>query len=139
MTNDTDRIAVGDADLSFLSVLAGIPVADADEAIAWYTRFLGRVPDMQPMPGVAEWVLAVGATLQIVHRPQAAGLGFTRLEVADLDLAISAIEARGFTPTDVGRYEGIVRYADYLDPSGNEVSIVEALFDVTRFPSLPAG
>lgn len=139
MTNRSEPSAAG-GDLTFLSVLAALPVSEGVESIDWYSRFLDRSPDMEPVEGVAEWVLAQGATLQLVTRPESAGTGFTRLEVADLDQAVEALERRGFHPANVGQIDGIVRYADYLDPSGNELSVVQALFEVTRFPaSAPAG
>ena len=124
--------------LTFLSALAGLPATDMPESIAWYSRFFNRGPDMQPMTDVAEWVLTHGATLQLVTRPETAGTGFTRLEVADLDAAVRELERRGLTPVEQGGFDGIVRFADYTDPSGNEVSVVEALFEVTRFPAPPA-
>ena len=120
-----------------LSVLAGLSVSDIGKSVAWYSRFLGRGPDLEPVEGVAEWVLAAGATLQLVERPGSAGDSFTRLEVADLDEAVRLLRDRGFSPADAGSFEGVVRYADDADPSGNEVSVVEALFEVTRFRVLP--
>lgn len=139
MTNRSEPSATGGA-LTVLSVLAALPVCEGVESIDWYSRFLDRSPDMEPVEGVAEWVLAPGATLQLVTRPESAGTGFTRLEVANLDQAIEALARRGFHPANVGQIDGIVRYADYVDPSGNELSVVQALFEVTRLPaSAPAG
>ncbi|MEU6646681.1 VOC family protein [Saccharomonospora sp. NPDC046836] len=122
-----------DKEPRFRSVLAGLAVSDIAESVAWYSRFFGRVPDMRPMPDVAEWVLTTGATLQLMCSPDVAGTGFTRLEVDDLDAAMRVLDGRGFTPAQTGQFSGVIRFADYTDPSGNEVSVVEALFDVVRF------
>lgn len=133
-----NEMSQGAQSLDFLSALAGLPVLDMSESVAWYSRFFDRRPDMEPMPDVAEWVLTHAATLQLVTRPETAGTGFTRLEVADLDAAMGELERRGLTPVERGQFDDVVRFADYVDPSGNEVSVVQALFEVTRFPTAPA-
>lgn len=123
------------SEFGFLNVLAGLAVTDIDESIAWYSRLFGRGPDMEPVPGIAEWVLTSGGIVQLVNRPATAGRGFARLEVADLDQSVRILQDRGLAPAEVGEIEDVIRFADYTDPSGNEISIVEALFDVVRFGS----
>ncbi|WP_327151262.1 VOC family protein [Nocardia sp. NBC_01329] len=121
------------SDLRFVTVLSGIPVSDIGTSIAWYQGFFDRVPDIRPLEDVAEWTLNAGATLQLVERASTAGSGITRLEVENVNDAVVLLAQRGFTPTSRGEYSGVIRFADFSDPDGNDMSIVEALFDVPRF------
>jgi glyoxylase I family protein len=111
----------------FASVLTGMPVRDMTVAVDWYTKFLGRPPDDRPLPDVAEWMLTSRSTLQLVERSGSVHLGILRLEVNDLDEAIDKVNARGCHLVETGEYPGVVRYADYWDPSGNEISLVQAI------------
>jgi len=113
----------------YVSVLTGMPVRDISVAIQWYTRFLDRPPDARPVADVAEWMLDTRSTLQLLERHDSVHLGILRLEVTDLDEAMQLVSRHGCHPVETGEYPGIVRYADYWDPSGNEISLVQAIGD----------
>ena len=111
----------------FVSVITGMPVRDIIAAIEWYTRFLDRPPDARPIADVAEWMLGTESTLQLLERHDSVHLGILRLEVTDLDESMHRVGQRGCHPVETGEYPGIVRYADYWDPSGNEISLVQVI------------
>jgi glyoxylase I family protein len=123
------------SDIPIITALAGIPVADIEEAVAWYTQFFDRHADLRPLHEVAEWLLNEGATLQLIERPASAGSGILRLEVADLDAAVALLTERGFVAPAIDEYPGIVRFAGYSDPSGNTIAYVQSLFD--DLPDVP--
>lgn len=71
--------------MPIVNVLASVPVRDIRAAIAWYGRMLGRGPDAQPMPQLAEWQFENGGWLQVFQDPERAGRG--SVTFADDDLA----------------------------------------------------
>lgn len=46
-------------------VLTVVPVSDLGQAIDFYTKLLGRPPELQPMEGVAEWQIGGSAWIQV--------------------------------------------------------------------------
>ncbi|CDO33827.1 hypothetical protein [Mycolicibacterium porcinum] len=56
MTPTTHCIGIKD-------IAAVIATGRFEEAKAWYTRLLDRGPDLEPVPGVAEWQLTATAWL----------------------------------------------------------------------------
>ena len=80
------------------AVLAGVAVADFDDALAWYERLFGRAADRRPMDGLAEWHSPAGGALQVIHDGDRAGRGVVTLSADDLTGVVAGIEARGLAP-----------------------------------------
>ena len=58
---------------NFESVVSVLPVKDHPVAVAWYQKWIGRVPDSEPTEGVSEWLLAENAWIQVSLDPEPAG------------------------------------------------------------------
>jgi catechol 2,3-dioxygenase-like lactoylglutathione lyase family enzyme len=111
------------------NVLAGMPVADMDTAIDWYTRLLGRSPDARPMPGLADWHFPHQQTLQLVLDTGRAGGGIVTLHVADIAAARDALAREGIHVDLDDTTSDKVEFGQLTDPDGNSVSLVEPFPD----------
>jgi catechol 2,3-dioxygenase-like lactoylglutathione lyase family enzyme len=110
--------------MNLVSVVGVLPVADHDEAVSWYQRWIGRGPDVKPMQGVAEWQLAENAWIQVALDPDSAGRTTVVVGVADLDTQCSACAAGDVAVGDVNDY-GFVKTAEAVDPAGNKILFVQ--------------
>ncbi len=112
--------------LDVSSVLAGVAVSDMDQAVAWYTAFLGRGPDALPMPPLADWHFSGGYTLQIVLDVERAGGSTVTLNVADIQAAAANLASRKMTVEVDDTTSDKVKLATVTDPDGNSVTLVES-------------
>lgn len=113
---------------TLISVVSVLPVADHSAAVAWYAKWIGRAPDVEPMEGVAEWQLAPNAWIQVSVEPESAGRTTVVLGVAEIDAQRAACEAAGVSWGDVNDY-GFVKTAEAVDPAGNKIVFVQDLSD----------
>jgi len=102
---------------------------DRAEALAFYSALIGREPDLGPDPEFYEWEISPGSWLQLAtDREQITPSGFrVRLEVEDIEKAVSLLLERGFAPTEIRELSGIVSYANLADPWGNPLGIYQNL------------
>lgn len=114
-------------------ICAVVAASDYDRALAWYTRILGRRPDLEPIERVAEWQLTETAWLQLIEDADRAGRSAVRFGVDDLAAQTAALAAAGVAVGEPVMIADLVRVLDVLDSEGNEVSWVE---DIT--PTGPA-
>jgi hypothetical protein len=105
-------------------LFAAVPVADLG-AVAWYTRLLGRPADIVPNDDEVMWRLADAAWLYVVRDARRAGHALVTLCVADLDLAVAGIAARGITGGPVEIIGDAGRKATFTDDEGNAISFIE--------------
>src|ERR1700747_3521408 len=92
------RCQAGGGQVTDVEVLfAVVTVADLGGAVAWYTRLFGRPADIVPHDNEVMWRLADAAWLYVVRDEKRAGHALVTLCVADLDLAVARIAARGIT------------------------------------------
>ena len=101
------------------NVLAFAGVRDIERAIRWYTMLLGRVPDKQPMTGLAEWKFEAGGWLQ-VNESKLAGRGSITLVETDIDERLQQLKKAGIDPRSVTRGEK-VSVIIINDPDGNQI------------------
>lgn len=120
MSPTTHRIGIKD-------IAAVIATKRFDEAKAWYTRLLDREPDLEPVPGVAEWQLTGTAWLQVVTDPGGAGRSAVRFGVDELDTTVAWLRNNGVSVTEPQVIADMVAVIDIADPDGNEVSFVAEL------------
>ncbi|WP_154794088.1 VOC family protein [Occultella kanbiaonis] len=106
------------------SVISVLPVTDHAAATAWYGRWIGRGPDVEPMEGIAEWQLAENAWIQVSADPESAGRTTVVIGVADVDVQRTGCEAAGVPWGEIDDY-GVVRTAEGSDPAGNRVVFVQ--------------
>lgn len=122
-------------EISVLTVFAGLPVRNLDQAIKWYERVLGRAPDARPAPQIADYYLASDrvpehGTLQLRQDESRAGGGLMTINVANIaEIARSLrnlgvpFETQDF-PLDAETV-GSVTVGTFEDPDGNAITIVE--------------
>lgn len=120
MTSTASSIAIKD-------VAAVISTARFEDARAWYSRLPGREPDLEPVPGVAEWQLTATAWLQVITDSAGAGRSAVRFGVDDLDATAAWLRDDGVRVTEPQVIANIVAVIDVADPDGNEVSFVAEL------------
>jgi predicted enzyme related to lactoylglutathione lyase len=101
------------------NVLAFVGVRDFERAIRWYTMLLGRGPDKQPMPGLAEWKFESGGWLQ-VNESKLAGRGSITLVETDIEERLKILTKSGIQARSVTRGEK-VSVVIITDPDGNQV------------------
>lgn len=117
--------------------------ADLDGLLAFYTETLG-LPVVGGFPGRPIVFLdAGGTTIELIGAkapapPRGQGWSHFALEVADLEAAVSTLEARGVhfhvPPMSYPPEAPSVRIAFFRDPDGNELELVEPLG--SRYPAL---
>jgi catechol 2,3-dioxygenase-like lactoylglutathione lyase family enzyme len=112
-------------ELGEVDLFAGIAVADAPSAAAWYEQLLGVAPTFWAHEQEAVWILADHRALYVVRDADRAGRGLVTVMVAVLDQLLAEAAARGVVPTRVEEYAGGVRKAVFHDPDGNEVGVGE--------------
>jgi len=106
-------------------VFAALVVAEIDAGVAWYTRLLGRPPDIVPNGYEAIWRLADSASFYVLADPARAGRGALTVAVADLDACVAGLSDRGIEPGPVDQVHPGARKAEVVDPDGNTVALIE--------------
>lgn len=110
------------------TALAVIPSTDLAAARGWWTRLLGREPDLVPMPTDLEWRFPEGGGLQVVEDAEHAGSGSVTLGVDDVDAEVAAIADRGLeVPAAQTVPSGQFRIAMIKDPDGNTIVLAEVV------------
>lgn len=107
------------------AVIPVMPVKDFEMALAWYTKLLGRAPDLMPMEGVAEWQLADSAFVQLSQDEQRAGATSLVIAVENVDTQRDTLVAEGFSVSDIEEYPDVVKLMVLPDPEGNEITFVQ--------------
>jgi catechol 2,3-dioxygenase-like lactoylglutathione lyase family enzyme len=111
-----------------ISITHSLEVRDLAVAREWYSRLLGRAPDLEPVPGVLEWELFPSVWLQVAEGENVeATAQMLRLGVEDIDVAVSELSAADIDVGVVERVEGTIAFCEFADPSGNRLSIYQEL------------
>jgi predicted enzyme related to lactoylglutathione lyase len=108
------------------NALASVAVKDLKAAIKWYGSVLGKAPDSQPMPEVAEWKFASGGWLQVYQLPERAGAGSFTLAVDDIEEQVAKIGALDIDTTQQSSSDR-VKTLMITDPDGNHIAFAEAI------------
>lgn len=106
--------------MTIKNALAGIAVKYLDKAIDWYEKLLGRKPDSQPMPELAEWKFSTGGWIQIFQDEKRAGRSSVTLVETDFERRLSDLRDGNYHPGSVTRSEA-VNVAIIHDPDGNQI------------------
>jgi len=112
--------------MTIKNALAGIAVTKLDSAIAWYSKVIGREPDSQPMPGLAEFSFDNGGWLQLFEDTERAGKSSVTLAVNDLKGQMLVLADAGINVGDTSQTD-YVATAIVKDPDGNQVVFAEPL------------
>ena len=116
-----------EAPLTIKYVFAGIGVADYDPALAWYTRFFGRSPDVIVTENEAMWQVAETGWIYVVGDTNRAGKALLTLLVDDLEEHVAELGERGLETSAIDTVPGLYRKAVISDPEGNMISLGEDL------------
>ena len=108
------------------NVVGVLPVVDHAAAVAWYQKWIGRAPDIEPMEGIAEWRIADNAWIQVSTDPEPAGKTTVVVGVQDLDTQRSTCAAAGVTVGEVNDY-GFIKTAEAVDPAGNKILFIQEM------------
>jgi predicted enzyme related to lactoylglutathione lyase len=108
------------------NAIASLAVKELRTALPWYAALLGRAPDSQPMPEVAEWRFAGGGWLQVYQLPERAGNGSVTLAVSNIDELVAHVETLGLD-TRQRSASAQVRTLMIADPDGNHIAFAQAL------------
>ena len=106
------------------NVVGVLPVAEHATAVAWYRKWIGRAPDVEPMDGVAEWQLAENAWIQVSVDQETAGRTTIVVGVNDVVSQHAACARVDVVVGDVSDY-GFIKTAEAVDPAGNKILFVE--------------
>jgi catechol 2,3-dioxygenase-like lactoylglutathione lyase family enzyme len=104
---------------------AGVPVTDLHTSVDWYTRLLGRGPDVRAGDKLL-WEIEEHAPLFIEPDSARAGTGRLTLSVVGLDALLEALVARHIDRQAIEIYSNGVRHAKMLDPDGNAIALAES-------------
>lgn len=104
---------------------AGVPVADLDAGIDWYSRFFGRPPDFRAGTEML-WEIDERAVLFIEPNAAHAGSGRITLGVTGLDGLLEGLATRGIDHEPVETYSNGVRHVTVPDPDGNAIAFAES-------------
>ncbi len=111
--------------MSIKNALASIAVKDVNAAVQWYEKLLGKPPDSQPMPEVAEWKFERGGWLQVYQLPARAGAGSCTLAVSSIADQIAQLDALGIDTSQRSSGDK-VKTVMIVDPDGNHLAFAEA-------------
>jgi catechol 2,3-dioxygenase-like lactoylglutathione lyase family enzyme len=106
------------------NLYAGVPVADLNASIDWYTRLFGRPPDMRAGDEIL-WDLDEHATLFIEPNGAHAGSGRLTLGVVGLDALLERLVTEGIDHEPIETYSNGVRHTKVPDPDGNAIAFAE--------------
>ena len=111
---------------NFESVVSVLPVKDHPVAVAWYQKWIGRVPDSEPTEGVSEWLLAENAWIQVSLDPEPAGQTTVIIGVKSIDVQRATCSAVGVSVGEINDY-GFIMTAEAIDPEGNKIVFVQVI------------
>ena len=108
-------------------VAAVVATRDFSAARSWYSRLIGREPDLEPIDRVAEWQITATAWLQLIEDSDRAGRSAVRLGVDSVAAQVAELTEMSIGTREPVVVAGVVAVLDITDPDGNEVSFVEDL------------
>ncbi|WEK04262.1 MAG: VOC family protein [Candidatus Devosia phytovorans] len=105
-------------------IYACAAVRDFAAGLAFYTKLMGRAPDDQPFPGMAQWRNMGAAGVQLWESPDDAGHARMTIVVPVMAVERARLKAEGIEPEpdQVGDW-GVV--AQLIDPEGNRITLAE--------------
>jgi len=123
------------ATIDVREAITEIAVRDIAKSREWYSRLLGKGPDLEPFPGNVEFKVG-GAWLQIVQGTVGTSGWALRLEVRDLHRERERLRSAGVDAEEIATVPSVIRYFGIRDPDGNELMFFEVL---TADPKVTGG
>jgi lactoylglutathione lyase len=107
------------------TITIGIGVSHVTEATRWYQTLLGNVEMVEPAPGTIELQLTENVWLQLDdtgYLEEGGGSSIIRLETDDIEAKHQIVKRLVPNLGAIEVVEGVIRYFDFNDPSGNRLS-----------------
>ncbi len=107
------------------TVFLSVNAKDFAAQTRWWTTFLGRPHDREPMPSCHEWSLRDGVLFQVLDDPEGDRTDVA-LRIDDLEKEIGRLRQAGISvpdPAPVDGFETLV-WAQTSDPEGNPVHLL---------------
>lgn len=111
--------------MTIKNALAGVPVANLERAVDWYTKLIGRAPDQRLMKEVAEYQFSGGGWFQLFEDKDRSGQTSFTLVVDDLDKTLALVAAAGIDHALPTRTQ-LVDTAFVTDPDGNRIVFAQS-------------
>lgn len=108
--------------MTITRVLAQSTVTDLAAAEDWYTRVLGRKPDVRPMPGLLEWHLGDTFGVQVWSEPDRAGHSSMVLDESDIDAVAARLNDASII-NDGPQEATTSRILALVDPDGKSAGV----------------
>jgi predicted enzyme related to lactoylglutathione lyase len=110
--------------IAIVGIYAAAIAKNFDAALEWYTAFMGRPADDQPLPGMAQWRNMGTAGLQLWQDDTRAGQAIMTVVVTDIAVEKARLATHGITLENeaTGPFGAI---AHITDPEGNRINLAE--------------
>jgi predicted enzyme related to lactoylglutathione lyase len=110
------------------SFTVGLPVTELKRAVEWYRQLLGEVEEVNPAPGVWEFQIVPSGWLQLFEsEPIGSNPAVVRFESGDLEASRMLALSLGTDVSEIETVPEAVRYFEFQDPFGNQLSFYELL------------
>ena len=112
-----------------------ITVSDLEKSRQWYSRLLGKRPDLEPFPGNVEFKVG-GAWLQIQKGNVKPSSWSFQVEVRDLARERERLRVAGVEATEIKTVPNVISHFGIKDPDGNSLLFFQVL---TSDPKVTGG
>ena len=103
-----------------------IPVSDLEKSKEWYTRLLGKGPDLEPFPGNVEFKVG-GTWLQIAKGEVKPSSWSFQVEVRDLVRERERLRAARVEAAEIKTVPNVISFFGIKDPDGNSLLFFQVL------------
>jgi catechol 2,3-dioxygenase-like lactoylglutathione lyase family enzyme len=107
-------------------VITVIKVSDPEKSKDWYSRLLGKGPDLEPFPGNVEFKLG-GAWIQISKGEARPSSWSLQVEVGDIQRERERLRRAKVEATEIQTVPGVISFFDIADPDGNSMRWFQVL------------
>ena len=105
-------------------IYASAAVSDFEAGLVWYEALMGRPPDDQPIPNMAQWRNMGAAGLQLWKDDARAGKGLMTIVVPNLATERSRLSGLGIQLVNEAK-GAFGAVAQIFDAEGNRINIAE--------------
>jgi lactoylglutathione lyase len=108
------------------ATIVEITVTDLSRSREWYSRLLGKGPDLEPFPGNVEFKVG-GMWLQIVEGEVKSSSWSLQIEVRDLSRERDRLRTAGVGATEIKTVPNVISYFSIKDPDESSLLFFQVL------------